>query len=573
MTFKFNLVTFLVVTAFVFQTDLLFAQNNSFRGPGILRRSNVKILAQNLSKNRSSDSEKIYAFHYWITHHIRYDVKKYLKGDLKTVSTKKIMRRRRAICTGYSQLFNGLCAEAGIKSVTVGGYTKNINVDICDSFYLEDHAWNAVYYNDEWRLIDNTWDAGYVKYYKRTFRGSVKLIITLGSRTIYRYKPHFKFYPTKYFYNRSGTFFMYDHFAGNEIWQLCPGNIRIDSFKHDSSYYYKSKRYSDVFGKNGSDAERNFYFESSDTDRLILDGFSKLKLNQKNHQAISVSYLMLAARFFNNIDKNSLDTTIVFPQIDSVLYNLNFGLSETIINNKLLSIQTGILKENVAEKNKMHTIFNSTLMKHSRKIKNESIKGYKFSRKFKLLSNASKRKDNAIIRSVKSNTNIYKSHAAKQTKVNDSIKAEITLNINDSLIRLFKIECQNLKDSANVFLANSIMLISKAKQLEYSKSNYSFGGNAIRIYGYDDFDSYNKWLNSNKKQIILYKKSNKKLNETTILTIKNLIEERKFKCTFKPFSFRQRSLVNANRKIQRSLIKLNEKALKLKLKVLEKAKL
>jgi hypothetical protein len=35
-------------------------------------------------------------------------------------------------------------------------------------FYLDEHIWNAVYINNEWKYIDNTWDAGYVINHKRT---------------------------------------------------------------------------------------------------------------------------------------------------------------------------------------------------------------------------------------------------------------------------------------------------------------------------------------------------------------------------------------------------------------------
>ena len=61
-----------------------------------------------------------------------------------------------------------MCASVDIKSALIGGYAKG-EKDVTDSFYLDEHAWNAASISGQWVLVDNTWDAGYVRLYRKSF--------------------------------------------------------------------------------------------------------------------------------------------------------------------------------------------------------------------------------------------------------------------------------------------------------------------------------------------------------------------------------------------------------------------
>lgn len=56
----------------------------------------------------------------------------------------------KAVCEGYTRLFQYLCYQTGINSVFINGESKS-----------DGHAWNAVKLNNEWYHIDTTWDDGH----------------------------------------------------------------------------------------------------------------------------------------------------------------------------------------------------------------------------------------------------------------------------------------------------------------------------------------------------------------------------------------------------------------------------
>lgn len=52
---------------------------------------------------------------------------------------------------------------AGVQCVTVPGYSKGFGYQTGQSFSGEfDHAWNAVYLEGRWHLVDSTWGSGLV---------------------------------------------------------------------------------------------------------------------------------------------------------------------------------------------------------------------------------------------------------------------------------------------------------------------------------------------------------------------------------------------------------------------------
>lgn len=52
---------------------------------------------------------------------------------------------------------------AGVQCVTVPGYSKGFGYQTGQSFSGEfDHAWNAVYLEGRWHLLDSTWGSGLV---------------------------------------------------------------------------------------------------------------------------------------------------------------------------------------------------------------------------------------------------------------------------------------------------------------------------------------------------------------------------------------------------------------------------
>lgn len=112
-----------------------------------------KIIANIISKDMS-EYERVKAIHDWIVINVQYD---YAGLQNNTISQTAYnadgaLRYKLAVCQGYAEAFQLLCAKAGVQAQMMYGEAGN-NVDGWQS-----HAWNVVRINGEWYQIDCTWD-------------------------------------------------------------------------------------------------------------------------------------------------------------------------------------------------------------------------------------------------------------------------------------------------------------------------------------------------------------------------------------------------------------------------------
>lgn len=140
--------------------------------------SNLSSLTKNLTKDLHTDVEKFRAIYIWITHHISNDFNLYSKNHhkrkkfkndsiklekwnsrFKKILFKKLVRKKRTICTGYAYLLKEMCTIAGIKSLMVNGSGRTSTTDIEDLSFAN-HTWNLVKLQHKWYLCDPTWATG-----------------------------------------------------------------------------------------------------------------------------------------------------------------------------------------------------------------------------------------------------------------------------------------------------------------------------------------------------------------------------------------------------------------------------
>lgn len=177
------------------------------------RKTSLDELVLLIKNDFDTDTEKSRAIFTWIAHHVSYDVKKY-HSNLKSTKKKKrkkirqknkfkyeqkiartTFRKRSGICGDYSVLYKHLCDLTGVECAVISGYTKT-NLKNIGSKSGEKHAWNAVYIDHQWQLLDVTWAAGY-----------------LSEDTFY---PNFNDY---YFFTNPDMFFL-KHFPRKSEWVL-----------------------------------------------------------------------------------------------------------------------------------------------------------------------------------------------------------------------------------------------------------------------------------------------------------------------------------------------------------------
>jgi hypothetical protein len=116
-------------------------------------------LSHALTDGLSGDREKIRAIYRWVTENIAYDVEGMNRMDRETLQGPQVvLRRRRAVCDGFSMLLGTLALRAGLQAEFVAGHAKGLGVE--DGEGGGGHSWVAVKVDGAWALTDPTWGAG-----------------------------------------------------------------------------------------------------------------------------------------------------------------------------------------------------------------------------------------------------------------------------------------------------------------------------------------------------------------------------------------------------------------------------
>ncbi len=207
----------------------------------VRKSGNYIQLTKKLTTPFAGEEDKVRAIYVWITDNIRYDWIKFQKnlrsggrkyrihGKSKTdlmIKKQKIRQKKinntyrsgKGVCEDYSRLFQAMCQSIGIKSIVINGNTR-VSPNHIGSFpSRSNHAWNAVYINGKWYLVDATWGAGYVK----------------SGRF------HKKFEDD--FFMTDPSIFILSHFPDNPKWQLLKRPVskkEFSSFAYLHSAFYE----------------------------------------------------------------------------------------------------------------------------------------------------------------------------------------------------------------------------------------------------------------------------------------------------------------------------------------------
>ena len=117
----------------------------------------------NLTNGVSGTASRVKVLHDWICNNIAYDTviftDKWQEAQDQSYAT--VLKKKKAVCAGYTNLMCKMCRLAGIEAVGIEGWSKGFayrgNVD-----GPTNHAWNAINMGGgRWQLVDVTWDAGF----------------------------------------------------------------------------------------------------------------------------------------------------------------------------------------------------------------------------------------------------------------------------------------------------------------------------------------------------------------------------------------------------------------------------
>ena len=161
---------------------------------------NTEVLAKALTNGMNSDLHKTYAIYRWVTQNIEYDTDAYFSNNLRGIgSASAVLQNRKAVCDGYSELMMKLGQAAGLKIEKIIGYGKGASYIVGNAPASSNHAWNAVWIDENWYLLDSTWDAG---------------SINRETRKFVKKEDDFNYFLT------SPSIFIYNHYPDLRKWQL-----------------------------------------------------------------------------------------------------------------------------------------------------------------------------------------------------------------------------------------------------------------------------------------------------------------------------------------------------------------
>ncbi|QOG01742.1 transglutaminase [Flavobacterium sp. MDT1-60] len=142
--------------------------------------STTEELAKRIDKDFNSDYDKARAIYSWMAFNIKYDFNAFLNPpgtqsfsyrneaekqrkiqELNDNMLQKAFKSQKAVCEGFTLLYQHLAALVGIKSEIIRGDSKIRLADIGRKSTSSNHAWNTVLIDGKWRLVDVTWGQGY----------------------------------------------------------------------------------------------------------------------------------------------------------------------------------------------------------------------------------------------------------------------------------------------------------------------------------------------------------------------------------------------------------------------------
>jgi hypothetical protein len=229
-------------------------------------KQNVARLASDLTAGLTTEKEKARAIFVWITENISYDIKAATDKDLdmETFFEKQkpaaVLKSKKAVCEGYSNLFSELCKEAGLRAFVADGWPKNEDGEVGSI----GHAWNLVQAEGEWGLIDPTWGAGSVDEVTKKFHREFN-------------EAHFWATPED---------FVQTHLPYDPLFQMLPEPLDFQKFKmsaEERASLPKSGKQAAAF-PNLNDSLS--HFAALDSNARLLESWSRMvRFNPENGRA------------------------------------------------------------------------------------------------------------------------------------------------------------------------------------------------------------------------------------------------------------------------------------------------
>lgn len=134
----------------------------------------IQALAVEITRGLSTETEKAAAIHDWIARQIAYDIDSFIDQTYndKPDDALTVLKTRQGVCAGYANLYAALARAAGLRAKVIQGAVVWASMGFSwdeNNRNQITHAWNEVFADGRWLVLDATWDAGYVSLDSRRF--------------------------------------------------------------------------------------------------------------------------------------------------------------------------------------------------------------------------------------------------------------------------------------------------------------------------------------------------------------------------------------------------------------------
>lgn len=135
-------------------TDSSVVYLNSIQNVSWNKLSKAVLAAEEITRTKTTDDEKIKAVYNYIISNIKYDKQLALRNPSDYLpQIDRTLASKKDICYGYAALFAAMLRSLDIPAKLVMGNTEYVTTY---------HAWNEVYLNGSWVIIDTTVDSGWL---------------------------------------------------------------------------------------------------------------------------------------------------------------------------------------------------------------------------------------------------------------------------------------------------------------------------------------------------------------------------------------------------------------------------
>jgi transglutaminase/protease-like cytokinesis protein 3 len=193
---------------------------------------NLTTLSDYLTSPARSELAKARSVYTWITSHVRYDESAFSgqKYSSEIDYANRVLKSRKAVCTGFALLFKHLLGRAGIEVANIKGYARTNDSEAGQPIQRIDHEWNAVRLDGDWYLLDIAW-----------------------AQTTAKTGANGEIIPNDFFFLTEPVAFAANHFPADTRWQLLNPPVSKSQFDQFPKVYdaYFRLGFDEDFPKKG----------------------------------------------------------------------------------------------------------------------------------------------------------------------------------------------------------------------------------------------------------------------------------------------------------------------------------